>query len=83
MSEYTKITAPMLSVFHYCCINGHFLSCFFLAVSNFIIYLSILLLFENARNPGPVPAELNGILDIDLNGNRIRLAVRLIRYAIL
>lgn len=33
MNEYTKITAPMLSVFHYFCINANFLSCLFLVVS--------------------------------------------------
>lgn len=83
MNEYAKITAPMLSVFHYCCFNGIFLFCFPLAISNLITYFSCLLLFESARDPGPVPAELNGILDFDLNGNRIWPAVRLIRYAIL
>lgn len=39
--------------------------------------------FESAGDPRPAPAELNGILDIDVNGNRIRPALRLIRYAIL
>lgn len=39
--------------------------------------------FESARDPRPAPAELNGILDIDMNGNRTRLVVRLIRYVIL
>lgn len=39
--------------------------------------------FESAKDPRPAPAELNGILDIDVNGNRTRPAVRLIRYAIL
>lgn len=39
--------------------------------------------FESVGNPRPVPAELNGILDIDMDGNRTRLAARLIRYTFL
>lgn len=34
------------------------------------------------QGPRPAPAELNGILDIEVNGNRTGKAVRLIRYTI-
>lgn len=63
--------------------SSHILTaCFIIGLCVKFLSLFIQTILWKCQGPRPAPAELNGILDIEVNGNRTGMAIRLIRYTI-
>lgn len=60
----------------------YFNACFMIGLCVKFLSLFTQTVLWKFQGPRPAPAELNGILDIEVNGNRTGKAVCLIRYTI-